>query len=99
MDVYPVWSPDGSRIAFLSRPDKDLDIYVMDADGSNIEKLYDSGFNDADIDWVDDNIVFTSQFAVWKMNSDGSQPVQVTSPPDRGQWGEAICRLETTTPG
>lgn len=35
MDVYPVWSPDDSRIAFLSWPSETLDIYVMDSDGGN----------------------------------------------------------------
>jgi len=33
MDVYPVWSPDGARLAFLSLRDKDLDIYMMGNDG------------------------------------------------------------------
>jgi Tol biopolymer transport system component len=87
MDLYPVWSPDGTRIAFLSKREKDLDIYVMAADGGNIRRLHDSGSNDADIDWVDGCIVFTSQFAIWKINDDGSQPIQITNPPDRGQWG------------
>jgi Tol biopolymer transport system component len=89
MDLYPAWSPDGTRIAFLSRREKDLDIYVMAADGSDVKILYDSGSNDADIDWADETIVFTARFAVWKMNDDGTHPVQITNPPDRGQWGNA----------
>jgi Tol biopolymer transport system component len=88
-DLYPVWSADDTRIAFLSRRGGDLDIYVMDADGGNTSRLYDSGSNDADIDWADGNVVFTSQFAIWKINDDGTQPVQITNPPDRGQWGKA----------
>ncbi len=89
MDLYPVWSPDGTRIAFLSGREIDLDIYVMDADGDNTRRLYDSGSNDADIDWADGSIVFTSQFAIWKIDADGTQPVQITNPPNRGQWGNA----------
>jgi Tol biopolymer transport system component len=88
-DLYPAWSTDGKRIAFLSRREKDLDIYTMDAGGGNATLLYDSGSNDADIDWAGDSIVFTSQSAIWKMNADGSNPVQVTDPPDRGRWGKA----------
>ena len=88
-DLYPVWSPDGTKIAFLSRRDKDLNIYLMNADGTDVKMLFDSGDNDADIDWVGDTIVFTSQFAIWKINADGTQPVQVTSPPSRGEWGSA----------
>ncbi|MBN1366577.1 MAG: PD40 domain-containing protein [Dehalococcoidales bacterium] len=88
-DVYPVWSPDGTRVAFLTRRDKDLDIYLMGADGADNRKLYDSGFNDADIDWVGEAIVFTSQFSIWKMNADGTDPTQVTFLPGRGEWGNA----------
>ena len=89
-DLYPVWSPDDTRIAFLSWRDGDLDIYVMDADGKNVKMLFDSGNHDADIHWgVGDSIVFTSQFAIWMMQDDGTQAVQVTAYPDRGRWGNA----------
>jgi TolB protein len=50
-DVHPTWSPDGKRIAFHSNRDgssekldyNELEIYVMDADGSNVKRLT---FND-----------------------------------------------------
>lgn len=51
-DLYPVWSPDDSRIAFISMRGKDFDIYVMNADGSDQRLFYDSGSHDADIDWA-----------------------------------------------
>ena len=87
-DLYPCWSPDGTEIAFLTWRDDDLDIYVMDADGGNVDSLYDSGSHDADIDWVGDTIVFTAFSQIWRMNSDGSQPTQLTDPPNAGQWGD-----------
>ena len=37
----PIWSPDGTRIAFSSRGhegDEDYDLYVMDVDGQSIER-------------------------------------------------------------
>jgi len=30
----PAWSPDGRRIGFVSRRDGNMEIYVMNADGS-----------------------------------------------------------------
>jgi Tol biopolymer transport system component len=85
-DLYPVWSPDDARVAFLSIRESDLDIYVMNADGTDVRKLFDSGYHDADIDWRGDTIVFTSQSAIWKIDDDGSAPVQVTDQEERGKW-------------
>ncbi|NYZ61106.1 PD40 domain-containing protein [Candidatus Micrarchaeota archaeon] len=86
-DLYPAWSPDGNEIAFLSKRENDLDIYVMDSNGSNQMKLYDSGSHDADVDWAGDKIVFTSGFKIWTINGDGTSPAQVTNPANAGQWG------------
>lgn len=43
-DNWPTWSPDGSRIAFVSSRDVPFgsDIYVMDADGSNLVQITDA---------------------------------------------------------
>lgn len=92
-DYYPVWSPDDSRIAFLSWREDDLDIYLMDANGGNERRLFDSGFHDADIDWVGDTIVFTSQYRIWRLNPDVIQPFALTDPPGRGRWGIANLPL------
>ncbi len=35
-DYWPAWSPDGSRIAFVSERDGDTGIYVMNADGIDV---------------------------------------------------------------
>lgn len=41
-DRRPVWSPDGSKIAFLSnRHGRDMALYVMDSDGRNVQRLSD----------------------------------------------------------
>ena len=46
-DLGPSWSPDGSRLAFDSnRDDGRFEIYVMAADGSDVQRLTDdSAFN------------------------------------------------------
>jgi TolB protein len=40
-DVYPAWSPDGGRIAFVSvsLSDNNHEIYIMSTDGSGLERL------------------------------------------------------------
>lgn len=39
-NIEPIWSPDGSRIAFLSdRDGPNFEIYLMDPDGSNVKRL------------------------------------------------------------
>jgi Tol biopolymer transport system component len=38
-DISPVWSPDGSKIAFGFSQHDHWEIYVMDADGSNRVRL------------------------------------------------------------
>jgi Tol biopolymer transport system component len=92
IDAYPSWSPDGSKILFLSWPDypiNTLDIFLMDAEGSNPVELYDSGFHDGDCYWVDSLIVFTRESQIWIMNDDGTGARQVTDYVRAGEEGNA----------
>jgi dipeptidyl aminopeptidase/acylaminoacyl peptidase len=51
----PVWSPDGSQIAFMARRDDgNQDIYVIDADGSNLRRLTTDRTADAYPSWSPD---------------------------------------------
>jgi len=69
-DGYPAWSPDGSQIVFASARDRpggassgqggSLEIYVMDADGSNPRRLTYNSANDFS--------------PVWKPRPAGGQP-------------------------
>ena len=38
-DAYPVFSPDGQKIAFTSTRDGNSEIYLMNADGTNQTRL------------------------------------------------------------
>ena len=59
----PAWSPDGKKIAFMGgfdTDDGDIEIYVMDADGTNIQRLTHEPGADGAPDWSPDGseIVF-----------------------------------------
>jgi Tol biopolymer transport system component len=58
----PSWSPDGTRIAFTSRRGHAVDIYVMDADGSNPVNLTQHPAFDSSPSWSPDGarIAFSS---------------------------------------
>jgi Tol biopolymer transport system component len=86
----PVWSPDGTKIAFTSYMNGTVgsssDIFVMNPDGTgrvNLTKF--SGFDDEPA-WSPDGTKIawrsnrgnSNDAEVWVMNADGSSPVQVT---------------------
>jgi Tol biopolymer transport system component len=47
----PAWSPDGRRIAFATDHDGNSEVYVMDADGSNLVRLTNDPGRDSDPAW------------------------------------------------
>ena len=55
-DTQPDWSPDGRKIAFVSRRDGGgaSQIHVMDADGKNVIRLTDGPGQKNDPDWSPD---------------------------------------------
>jgi Tol biopolymer transport system component len=61
-DLYPAWSPDGRRIAFVSTRAGSDDLYVMDANGTNIRQLTNAPEWDSNLDWSPDGrrLVFAS---------------------------------------
>jgi TolB protein len=50
-DSSPAWSPDGTRIAFMSGRDGNHQVYVMDADGSGQTNLTDNPADDGFPAW------------------------------------------------
>jgi len=81
----PDWSPDGTKLAFHVGVNADDEIFKMNADGSGVTNLTNSGptVEEGPV-WspAGDRIVFTkgafSAAEIWTMNPDGSDQTQVT---------------------
>ncbi len=52
--IWPVSSPDGRRIVFVSNRDGNTELYVMNADGSNPRRLSDNAERDDYAAWHPD---------------------------------------------
>ena len=61
-DLLPAWSPDGTRIAFVSLRDGNAEIYQLEQDGSNLRRLTYNRTGDWRPAWSPDghHILFTS---------------------------------------
>ena len=94
-DQYPSWSPDGKRIAFSARRDGHFEnelgityeIYVMDADGGNGQRLTENRNNDWNSSWSPDGkrIAFMSDrkgdvvnWDIYVIDADGGNGQRLT---------------------
>lgn len=62
-DIYPLWSPDGKRIAYAADPEGNFDIYTMKEDGTDVHSLTSSPLDETDPGWYPEgkNIVYTRE--------------------------------------
>jgi len=81
-DFSPRWSADGKKIAFV----RDNEIFTMNADGTNQQGPLTNTVNNTFVgDWSPDGskIIFQTSrdgnFEVYRMNADGSNPVNLTN--------------------
>ena len=92
-DYAPVWSPDGSRIAFVSKRDGNWEIYVMNADGTESERLTHEDATDFAPAWSPDGklIAFESyrdgDMEIYVMAADGSDQTNLTQFPRGSDHG------------
>lgn len=87
-NLDPAWSPDGTKIAFVSDPESEpAQIHVMDADGTNITPLTAASDRGSSLDpaWSPDGtrIAFASStpgdlaFGIYVMDADGANPTEL----------------------
>jgi Tol biopolymer transport system component len=93
----PVWSPDGTKIAYEAEGTRGRpDIYVMNADGNDRRQLTHHRARDENPDWSPDGtqIAFYSERVgnaeIYVMNADGLQETRVTRDP----WYDQAVRWE-----
>ena len=86
----PAWSPDGTRIAFVSSRDNPsgTGIFVMNADGTNLKRLtLNPVYSDSSPAWSPDGTQITfaavrdgaTQHEIYLMNADGTNLRRLTS--------------------
>jgi len=91
-DVYPTWSPDGSKIVFQSGRDGDWEIYTMNPDGTGQTRL--TNHPDADTfptwspdgDWITFHSYRDGNAEIYKMTAAGSSETRLTTSAD-WDWG------------
>jgi Tol biopolymer transport system component len=94
-DSHPVWSPDGTKIAFISNRDYLFSLYVMNADGSNARLVTDKVMDPGEPAWSPDGgkLAFSAgkratigmdkpSVDIYVVNIDGSGLAQLTRDSD-----------------
>src|ERR1043166_833663 len=91
-DAGPKWSPEGSKMIFVSGREKNFDVFIMNADGSAQKNLTNDHESEVPIDWTPDGqqIIYNGDtpakrefHEIWIMDSDGSKRRQISSFADK----------------
>jgi Tol biopolymer transport system component len=70
----PAWSPDGTRLAFVSSRSGDEEVYVARADGTSVRRLTRLPGPDLSPAWSPDGrkLVWSSRGEIWTMGASGA---------------------------
>jgi tol-pal system beta propeller repeat protein TolB len=86
-DCYPSFSPDGTHIVYMSEREDNRDLYIMDLEGNDTQRLTDDPTYDYEPAWSPDGtqIAFVSRRTgdseIYVMDVDGSNVRQITDAP------------------
>ena len=108
-DLAPAWSPTGEHIAFNSDRDGTRDIYIMDADGKNMRKVFRRlAYREYPV-WSPDGkkLVYTNaaDWGIYVGTINSQQEERITSANFLGGWpawspdGSTIAFILTVGPG
>ncbi len=102
-NAAPEWSPDGSQIAFVSNRDKQNEIYVMNADGSNPRRLTHRQGGDYTPHWLPDgqHIIFGSDqdgYNLLSLDVDRGVVRNLTNLVGSSAWNVVIRRMGHKSP-
>lgn len=101
-DQSPAWSPDGQRLVFSSSGTGEGDLYLVDADGSGLERLTSTEEPDLSPDWSPDGsrIVFSrnvpSGTQLWIVDVATGAETPLTDPSGRDEtprWSPDGARI------
>ena len=78
-DYSPVWAPGSRKIAFLSKRDDATDVYVIDTETGNLQRITESEAEEYDLSWSPkgDMLLFVSE-------QDGSPEIYTVSAGGKG---------------
>lgn len=77
-DTKPVWSPDGTKLAFASDRDGSMDLYVIPANGGTATRLTTNGAKETPLAWLDgETVLFGSSLMPSAAAAQGGFQAQV----------------------
>lgn len=86
------WSPDGTTLAYCAERSGNFDVYTISVNGGQEKRLTETPGLDDGPEYSPDgkhiwfNSVRTGVMQIWRMNADGSNPIQMTFDQDLYSW-------------
>ena len=88
-DAWPRWSPNGKQIVFHSNVDGNFEIYIINADGSDLTRVTNYPGIEQFPEWSPNGkqLVIRRDTDIYLIGVDGTDPIQLTNDPALDQMG------------